>query len=354
MSKAQRKDIGLKAKSGVTKLKLASQFKVSRGVVKHWADMALKAKPRWKDARRSGRRLKLKSTERCKVKRQAKAGQRVGKITTGINQKRSDPVSSATVRRVIVKQGKALQWLPVSRGRRLSDKNQSLRFEFCQKHKTAQTGAWLYCDSKFFYLYPDGSGSLKWAWQDPEKKLQLSSCSNPTILHVYAVVGKGFKSDLVFTAPSPPAGSKVKKSKETFKGEHFVEVVQQLHKAIIAAGKDSARHPVILDGAKQHSKKTSKAAMASMEFHYKQDFPAQSWDINIIENVWGVLETKLQQMRGRYPITPDGWKRRLRDAWAEVGQSTIDKLVDSVKDRITGIIALEGAWLFKHGNKGRK
>ena len=90
-----------------------------------------------------------------------------------------------------------------------------------------------------------------------------------------------------------------------------------------------------------------------MGFHYKQDFPAQSWDINITDNVWGVLETKLQQMRGRFPTTPDGWRRRLRDAWAQVEQSTIDKLVSSVKGRIREIVQLEGAWLYKHGSKGK-
>lgn len=353
LTPAVRKEIGLKAKNGVTKVKLARDYTVSRAVVKRWAAEALKAVPDWEDAYRSGRPGKLTAAERSKAKRQARSRQRVNKITSNINQQRSDPVSTATVRRVIVSGESGLRWLPLSRGRRLSDKNRSDRFEFCQEHESAQTGAWLYGDSKYFYLYPDGSGSLQWAWQEPDQKEQLSSCSNPIVLHVYAVVGKSFKSELEFVAPSPPPGSKAKKANQNFTGQCFVEAAKVLHKQIRAAGKDNARHPVVLDRAKQHTSGSTKEALSDMGFHYKQDFPAQSWDINIIENVWGVLETKLQQMRGRFPTTPDGWRRRLRDAWAQVEQSTIDKLVSSVKGRIREIVQLEGAWLYKHGSKGK-
>lgn len=340
----------MKAKSGITKVKLATQYSVSRAVVKRWSDEALKPVPNWEDARRSGRPSKLDATERRNVRRQARSRKRVGDITTRVNKKRSDHVSESTVRRVLVNTNPALQWLPVSRGRRLSDKNKSQRFDFCTQHQNAQTGAWLFCDSKYFYMYPDGSGSLKWAWQDPSNRLAVSSCSNPVVLHIYAVVGRGVKSDLIFTAPTPPAGSKQRKSKQTFTGARFVEVAKQLHGFLQSVGKASPRHPVLLDHARQHTAQDSKAAMDNMGFYYKQDFPAQSWDINIIENVWGVLEMKLQQMPGRCPTTPDGWKRRLRAAWDQVDQSTIDKLVDSVKGRIEGVIAVDGAWLFKHSS----
>jgi transposase len=350
---AVRERMGMAAKAGSTKTSLANLYKTERETVARWEQEAYKRNPCWTDAHRSGRPRKLDVKERSSVRRQARSRQNVQRITTSLNKKRAEPVSSSTVRRALVAGKTPLQWLPVNRGRKLSDKNMTQRLQFCLDNESAQTGAWIFGDSKFFYLYQDGDNSQQWAWQDPAKKLQVSSCSNPTVMHLYAIVAKGHKSELFFTAPTPALGTKAKKNKLTFTADRFIEVAEQLHKTIKAWGKDSARNPLVLDRARQHTAKKAKAAIASMGLHLKEGYPAQSWDLNIIENVWGVLETKLRQQRGRFPKSADGWRKRIRKAWAAIDQSTIDKLVDSVKGRIAGVKDLEGAWLYKHGSKGR-
>jgi hypothetical protein len=82
-----------------------------------------------------------------------------------------------------------------------------------------------------------------------------------------------------------------------------------------------------------------------------QGFPAQSWDLNIIENVWGVLDGKLSAMPGPRPTTPYGWRRRVMRAWASIDQATINKLVDDVPRRVARVVAEKGEWLFKKGTK---
>lgn len=88
-----------------------------------------------------------------------------------------------------------------------------------------------------------------------------------------------------------------------------------------------------------------------MELQLVDGFPAQSWDINIVENVWGVLDGKLQAMRPPLPRTPDGWRRRVQEAWKQVSQSTIDKLVSVVPTRMALIEQQGGAWLFAKKSK---
>lgn len=344
----QRREIGEAAKNGTSITKLKNKYKCSRITVKRWKAEAEKARPNYADAPRSGRPSELSSAERRRIRRSALSGRTVPQIVTSVNQNRQQPVSAGTVRSVLVRSRNGLHWAPVNRSRQLSARNLVRRFYFCQDNASAQAGAWLYCDSKPLFLYRDGPGSTSYTWQPDDGQQQQRAGGDPVVLHCYAVVGKGFKSPLVYTAPSAPRGSKQRKAKENFSSKHWIAVAEQLHRTIKAAGKNSSRHPMVLDHARQHTSRVSKAAMQRMGLHLKKGFPAQSWDINIIENVWGVLDTKLRQVRGRRPTTPDGWRRRVNKVWAAIPQSTIDKLVGSVKGRMAAIVENGGAWLFAH------
>jgi hypothetical protein len=75
------------------------------------------------------------------------------------------------------------------------------------------------------------------------------------------------------------------------------------------------------------------------------DFPAQSWDLNIIENVWGVMRLKLEGVRAK---TSSTWRAAIINAWEHVDQSTINQLVDGVPARMQAIIDAEGQWVPHH------
>lgn len=344
----QRQELGTLATQGHSITSLTKRFTCSRHTVRRWKQEAEKRNPSWLDAPGRGRLAVLKSSERSKAKRSAKAGHTVAQVAVSLNRHRQQPVSNATVRRALVGGSHPLVWAVKRRGRVLSEKNKKARLLFCQRHLSAQTGSWAYADSKHFYCYKTGAGSLQFAWQDVGGKATLPRNSNPIHLHVYAVVAKGRKSQLIFTAPSAPRGSNDKHGAEAFSSRHFIKVAKQLQQTLRGWGMDDSRHPLILDHASQHTSHSSQAAISSMGLHLKQGFPAQCWDINIIENVWGVLDTKLKALPGRLPTTPDGWRRRLCRAWAQVDQATIDKLVGQVKGRLYSIVEKEGAWLYKY------
>lgn len=328
---------------------LALSYNCTRDTVRRWRKEAQKPTPNWNDAARSGRPPKLSKAEQRHARRSGGRHHSAPQVAVSINKKRQQPVSTDTVRRAMAKGSLPLHWVPTNRGRRLSAHNKQLRLDFSIDHQSSQTGAWLYGDSKFFYLYKDGPSSWKWAWLNEEQRQRQGSAGDPIVLHFYGVVGKGCKSKLVYTAPSAPLGTKQRKSKEHFASKHFIEVAKQLHSTIKTWGKDSKRHPLVLDRAKQHTSRASTTAIKAMGLHLVKGFPAQSWDINVIENVWGVLDTKLRGMSPKLPTTPDGWRRRVNKAWQLIDQSTIDKLVGSVRDRMRQIVEKEGAWLAKHG-----
>lgn len=345
----KREELGSLANTGISIAALARRFNVTRSTARRWAAEARKPTPNWSDAPGRGRPALLNSSERRKAKRSARSGHTVTQVAASLNNNRHQPVSSSTVRRALITGRHPMQWAVKKRGRVLSDKNKKARLLFALANSRAHSGCWLFADSKHFYCYKDGTGSMHYEWQDIGEEVTVLRSSNPIHFHVYAIVGKGLKSQLFFTAPSPPRGSKDKHGNETFASKHFHKVAHQIKQVVHGWGKDDARHPLILDHASQHTSKTSKEAISSIGLNLKQGFPAQCWDINVIENVWGVFDTKLNALAGRLPTTGDGWRRRLNRAWAQVDQTTIDKLVGQVKGRLASIVEKKGAWLHSYG-----
>lgn len=332
-------------------MQLCTRFHVSADTVRRWVKEGDKAHPAFTDAKRTGRPRSLPASERGRARRLAHGGSTVPKITGAINKERQRAVSSSTVRRALKASKDPLQWLPVNRGRQLSPINRKLRLEFSSEHVRSQCGAWLFGDSKLLYCYEDGTGNRRWEWLDPEEKNVVLKGGNPYVLHFYAFVGKGYKSRLYFVAPTPPARSKARKGSEAFASKHFVAMLPAVIRDLQAANKFSPRHPLVLDHARQHTSALSQAAISSQQLRLVEGFPAQSWDLNIIENAWGVLEGKLVQMSRKMPTTPYGWRRRVMAAWDKVDQATINKLVADVRRRMTEVVQQDGQWL---GTKAQK
>lgn len=238
-----------------------------------------------------------------------------------------------------------MYWAPKNRGRKLSAANKKKRVDFLNEIDLRRLKAGMSADSKLLYCYRYGTGSSKRQWQSARAKPKQVATGNPFVLHVYAVVGKDYKSPLYFTAPTPSVSSGLHKSKETFTADHFIKVAGSIKADLDQCGINTRYRPLILDHARQHTAKKSQAAMEAMGMKLLDGFPPQSWDLNIIENCWGILENKLSSMPGRKPTTIRGWRERVQRAWESISQSTINKLVDSLTQRVEDIKEGEGEWL---------
>lgn len=349
LSLVQRQQLAADRNLGTSYKSLQKNYGCSKVVIKRWAAEGLKAHPNWEDAARSGRPSCLSKAQRKKARASAIRGKTASRIAASLSQQSQQQVSAAAVRRALTVSKCPMYWAPKNRGRRLSEVNKGKRYLFVKKVRSRTFKACLFADSKMFYLYKDGTGSDKYMWHSPSAKPQQVPAGNPMVVHVYACVGKGCKSPLYFVAPTPSMRSKQRKSKENFSSKHFIKAAQQLHSTIKQWGKNNRYHQVVLDHAKQHTSKKSKAALRDMGMFVLDSFPPQSWDLNIIENCWGVLETKLSGMAGRGPTTIKGWRNRITRAWNAIDQATIDKLVASLSERLSAIKDLEGAWLRAKG-----
>lgn len=293
------------------------------------------------DKPKSGRPRKLTSQNSRVVRRLAQQGQSTRSIAVRLARRHGVFVSRMTVNRKLKVGRKPMQYLPVIRGRRLSDVNMKKRVEFCQQSTRQQWHKIIFADSKFLYVYKDEARGWLYKWQNPHAREVVPQHSNPYVFHFYAAVGKGFKSSLVFVPPTKGEGVGDSKNKITFKSEHFLVAVEQLHDEIQEGFSEGARYSMVLDHARQHTSKKSIAGLANLNVSVVKGFPPQSWDLNAIEVCWSWLDQKL---RGHNPKTWDGWKNAIIQAWEEVEVASIDKLVKKVPQQVDKIINADGKW----------
>ncbi len=70
------------------------------------------------------------------------------------------------------------------------------------------------------------------------------------------------------------------------------------------------------------------------------DWPANSPDLNPIENLWGIVKRKMKDTR---PINEDELKAIVKETWASIPPQQCHKLITSTPRWIEAVIKAEGA-----------
>jgi len=69
------------------------------------------------------------------------------------------------------------------------------------------------------------------------------------------------------------------------------------------------------------------------------EWPAQSPDLNPIENLWSILD---QRLKNRKPSNKEELFNLLKNAWKELPVNLLTKLVDSMPERCRAVIEAKG------------
>ncbi len=68
------------------------------------------------------------------------------------------------------------------------------------------------------------------------------------------------------------------------------------------------------------------------------DWPANSPDLNPIENLWGIVKTKMRDTR---PNNADDLKATVKETWASIPPQQCHKLITSMPRRIEAVIKVK-------------
>lgn len=80
-------------------------------------------------------------------------------------------------------------------------------------------------------------------------------------------------------------------------------------------------------------------ATARASFVKKDEWPANSPDINLIENVWKQMDDAL---KARHATSLKGLKRIIKDEWKKFSLENVKKLYKSYPSRLKQIVEREG------------
>jgi len=124
------------------------------------------------------------------------------------------------------------------------------------------------------------------------------------------------------------------------KATDFIENVYK--KALVPFLKKTDPHHLLTlmeDNAPVHTAKASRSFLAENSIT-KIVWPAQSPDLNPIENVWFLLKSNIQELY--QPRTIPEMHEALKQAWDDFPASTLDHLVESMPHRISAVIDAKG------------
>ena len=89
------------------------------------------------------------------------------------------------------------------------------------------------------------------------------------------------------------------------------------------------------DNALSHCARSTKRLLGQQKFG-TMDWPANSPDLNPVENVWGLM-THLTYRVGKRPRNPNELALAIRREWWAIPQKELRKLTISMKDRMVGV-----------------
>lgn len=121
----------------------------------------------------------------------------------------------------------------------------------------------------------------------------------------------------------------------------------QFAKDFIVPELNASPHDLIFmqDNARPHTAKIVKDYFAEKNVELV-DWPAQSPDLNPIENIWAIIKQQLYSQE-KFASTPADLINRVLNIWSELQQDLLERLSNSVVHRLHGVIDRKGGWLKK-------
>ena len=181
-----------------------------------------------------------------------------------------------------------------------------------------------------------------------EKNLAPTFRSGRITVNCWAAVTYGWRTPLIRVRKRLPSERKTKRDRLGLDGTQYANEIYEeyLIPFLFSLDKPLSQLRVVEDNAPYHKGGLNKTITSSYGVQ-KLQFPANSRNLNPIENVWHIFK---QRLRKRFsenelarPHTEDELWEAMREEWDAIPQSTIDRLVDRMPHRIVAVVDSNGS-----------
>lgn len=126
---------------------------------------------------------------------------------------------------------------------------------------------------------------------------------------------------------------------ESIDSEKYQGVVSKGLPSIRSIFANQPRWILQQDGARCHTSRSTRKWFREQDLEILDPWPANSPDLNIIENLWPVLKERVYMRSFR---TEQGLFRIVKEEWDKIELREIRKLVRSVPDRLQQVLDRDG------------
>lgn len=218
----------------------------------------------------------------------------------------------------------------------LSEKNVRARLKFCKEHKNWTVEDWkrvIWTDETKINRYQ--SDGKAYYWHRPNEKLQKHQVKE-TLKH-------GGGSLMVWGCFTWWHIGPLIKINGIMKKEDYLQILKtNLPDFVEKCAYPEEEIVFQQDGDPKHTAKIVKEWLGQQNFLTMQ-WPAQSPDLNPIENLWAIVKRQLLQYEDAPTNLNELWTR-VQTEWQKIPDRIIQNLVESMPRRVNSVIKNKGLW----------
>jgi hypothetical protein len=208
----------------------------------------------------------------------------------------------------------------------LNAAHKARRLRFAAKYRRQNWRLVLFSDEKTFELFAHPHNQYVWTSSVDDVPTN-PTVKHPPKLHVWAGISYYGKTELYFFTGNMDSAF--------YKG-----ILKE--RLLADAWRMFGDRPWIFqqDGDPKHTSDLVQAWLGKhVRFIPKRDWPANSPDLNPIENLWAYLQ---QRVYGREPRTLDGLQRIIQEEWDAIPIENLRRLTDSMPRRLSAVQYRQG------------